>query len=155
MIKIIIQEDFDLVQSAADQSDAEEWVDPEQSTNQKTGNETGSDEFDFSEFSKFHKKLNFDSVEKIVRQTGNKSENESEVKSEPEETQQEVGTIVPAVQINKPEVKIEPEVVYLDESKLKPLMNQLVRIPRPRKKALLPVGEEAEVWHYSLDTGLD
>ena len=128
-----------MIQSAVDQSDAEEWIDDGKS-------EIENDDFSLEEFKKFHGSLNFDSVEKVVGQNRNKVETAPEVKIE---TNDEA--------VVQPETHIESVVkkeTYVDEAKLKPLLKELVRKPNPRKKPLLPLGDAAEVWHFSLGPDL-
>ena len=109
-----------------------------------------------SEFATFHQSLKFgDSGMKFMTQKskGNQEEKKKSKEIDPVakvEPKVEAQEIVPVVQA--PVVQVEPEVIeYVDDKTIKPLMGNVVRKPKPRKKNLLPQGDEAEVWHYSME----
>ena len=145
------EEDFKLVKDIEDPED-EEWK-PSTTTDQ-------SDDFNLEEFKKFHTSLNFDSVPKVISKAKDSSEN---VKEEPEdrdeeledEDEEETDMKVEVSEDFEPAgglglVPKEEPVTFVDKNVIKPLMAGIVRKPKPRKKPLLPVGDEAEPWHYSL-----
>lgn len=142
------EEDFKLVKDIEDPED-EEW-NPKTTTDQ-------SDDFNLEEFKKFHTSLNFDSVPKVI----SKPKNSENVKEEPEDGDEDREDEDEEETDMKVEVDSEPvgglglvpkeePVTFVDKNVIKPLMAGIVRKPKPRKKPLLPVGDEAEPWHYSL-----
>ena len=142
------EEDFKLVKDIEDPED-EEW-NPKTTTDQ-------SDDFNLEEFKKFHTSLNFDSVPKVI----SKPKNSENVKEEPEDEDEDREDEAEEETDMKVEVDSEPvgglglvpkeePVTFVDKNVIKPLMAGIVRKPKPRKKPLLPVGDEAEPWHYSL-----
>ena len=142
------EEDFKLVKDIEDPED-EEW-NPKTTTDQ-------SDDFNLEEFKKFHTSLNFDSVPKVI----SKPKNSENVKEEPEDGDEDREDEDEQETDMKVEVDSEPvgglglvpkeePVTFVDKNVIKPLMAGIVRKPKPRKKPLLPVGDEAEPWHYSL-----
>ena len=145
------EEDFKLVKDIEDPED-EEW------TNQMPSSTTDqSDDFNLEEFKKFHTSLNFDSVPKVI----SKPKNSENVKEEPEDGDEDREDEDEEETNMKVEVDSEPvgglglvpkeePVTFVDKNVIKPLMAGIVRKPKPRKKPLLPVGDEAEPWHYSL-----
>jgi len=143
------EEDFKLVKDIEDPED-EEW-NPSSTADQ-------SDDFNLEEFKKFHTSLKFDSVPKVISKPKDNikeevpddredEEADDDVIDEDEETEMkvEVGS-EPALGL----VPKEEPVTFVDKNVIKPLMASIVRKPKPRKKPLLPVGDEAEPWHYSL-----
>ena len=142
------EEDFKLVKDIEDPED-EEW-NPKTTTDQ-------SDDFNLEEFKKFHTSLNFDSVPKVI----SKPKNSENVKEEPEDGDEDREDEDEEETDMKVEIDSEPvgglglvpkeePVTFVDKNVIKPLMAGIVRKPKPRKKPLLPVGDEAEPWHYSL-----
>ena len=148
------EEDFKLVKDIEDPED-EEWKGPPPSTTDQ------SDDFNLEEFKKFHTSLNFDSVPKVISKAKDSADRE-DVKEEPEDRDDELEDEDEEEETDmKVEVDSEPTgglglvpkeepVTFVDKNVIKPLMASIVRKPKPRKKPLLPVGDEAEPWHYSL-----
>ena len=134
------EKDFELVKDVEDNED-EEWK----------GENNASGDFDLSEFQKFHQSLKFgDSGMKFMTQKKGQEKSAPEKEKANKEVDP-VAKVEPKVEITEsPPAKVE-EVEYVEDKVLKPLMGSIVRKPKPRKKALLPQGDEAEVWHYSMD----
>ena len=143
------EEDFKLVKDIEDPED-EEWK--ASSTTDK------SDDFNLEEFKKFHTSLNFDSVPKVISKAKDVKEEptddlQDKLEDEIEEERMEDETEIKMEGMDSTVLGLVPKeesVTYVDLNILKPLMASIVRKPKPRKKPLLPVGDEAEPWHYSL-----
>ena len=145
------EDDFKLVKDIEDPED-EEWK-PSSATDQ-------SDDFNLEEFKKFHTSLNFDSVPKVISKPKDNVKEEPEDREDEEDDAEDFEEVDEDTEETGMKVEVgsealglvpkEEPVTYVDKSVLKPLMASIVRKPKPRKKPLLPVGDEAEPWHYSL-----
>ena len=148
------EDDFKLVKDIEDPED-EEWTNPIASSTTDQ-----SDDFNLEEFKKFHNSLNFDSVPKVISKPKDNVKEEPEDREDEEDDAEDFEEVDEDTEETGMKVEVgsealglvpkEEPVTYVDKSVLKPLMASIVRKPKPRKKPLLPVGDEAEPWHYSL-----